>query len=80
MPDHSCHASPVHLDEFADISQCGPLPQLVPQHYTNMFGQPNLGSDWSAPVYAPGTWEVDTMQGEALSTQHDIAIAQATSA
>eukprot|EP00973_Karenia_brevis_P035732 4930694-Karenia_brevis.AAC.1 len=45
-----------------------------------MFGHPNLGCEWSAPDYAPGTWEVNTMKGEALWTQHDIAIAQATSA
>eukprot|EP00973_Karenia_brevis_P007017 952293-Karenia_brevis.AAC.1 len=45
-----------------------------------MLGQPNIGCDCSAPVYAPGTWEVDTMKGEALWTQHDIAIAQAISA
>eukprot|EP00973_Karenia_brevis_P047379 6577837-Karenia_brevis.AAC.1 len=76
MAGHSCHASPVHLDDFADTSQGGPLPQLAPQHYTNMFGQSNSGSDW----FAPGTWEVETMEGEALWTQHDIATAQATSA
>eukprot|EP00973_Karenia_brevis_P088054 12211885-Karenia_brevis.AAC.1 len=80
MPDHTGHALPVHRDDFADISQCGPPPQLEPQHYTNMLGQPNLGCDCSAPVYAPGTWEVDTRKDEALWAQHDIAIAQATSA
>eukprot|EP00973_Karenia_brevis_P086537 11999959-Karenia_brevis.AAC.1 len=76
MPDLSCHASPVHLDDFADISQCGPLPQLVPQHYTNIVGQSNTGSDW----FAPGTWEVKMTEDEALWTQHDIATAQATAA
>eukprot|EP00973_Karenia_brevis_P021719 2986386-Karenia_brevis.AAC.1 len=45
-----------------------------------MCAQPNLGCDSSAMVYAPGTWEVDTMKGEAMLTHYDIAIAQATSA
>eukprot|EP00973_Karenia_brevis_P064712 8989339-Karenia_brevis.AAC.1 len=76
MPDHSCHASPVHLDDFADILQCGPLSQLVSKHDTSMFDQSNIGSDW----FAPGIWEVETMEREALWTQHDIATAQATSA
>eukprot|EP00973_Karenia_brevis_P088164 12225521-Karenia_brevis.AAC.1 len=80
MPDHTCHASSVHLDDFADISQGGPPPQLDPQHYTNMLGHPIVACDCSPPVYAPGTWEVDTMKGEAPWSQHDIAIAQATSA
>eukprot|EP00973_Karenia_brevis_P035302 4868743-Karenia_brevis.AAC.1 len=79
MPDLSCHASPVHFDD-AETSQCGPTTQLEPQHYTDMFGQPNPSCEWPAPVYAPGIWEVDTMKGEAPLTQHDVAIAQATSA
>eukprot|EP00973_Karenia_brevis_P069785 9702001-Karenia_brevis.AAC.1 len=80
MPDHTGHASPVHRDEFADTSRCGLSPQLEPLHYSNMPGQPNHGCDCSVPGYAPGTWEVDTMKVEALWSQHDIAIAQATSA
>eukprot|EP00973_Karenia_brevis_P011573 1565838-Karenia_brevis.AAC.1 len=80
MPDLPCYASTVHHDDPADILQRGPLPQCEPLHYTNMCAQPNLGCDSSAMVYAPGTWEVDTMKGEALLTHHDIAIAQATSA
>eukprot|EP00973_Karenia_brevis_P017653 2424474-Karenia_brevis.AAC.1 len=62
MPDHVGLASPVHRDGFIDISQCGPLSQLEPQHYTNMLGQPNLGSECPAPSYAPGTWEDDTIK------------------
>eukprot|EP00973_Karenia_brevis_P027405 3779258-Karenia_brevis.AAC.1 len=45
-----------------------------------MFEQPNLGCGWPASVYAPGTWEVDMMKDEARWSQHDVAIAQATSA
>eukprot|EP00973_Karenia_brevis_P080526 11171806-Karenia_brevis.AAC.1 len=80
MSDHSCHASPAHLDDSADISQCGPQSQLEPQYHTNMLEQPNLGCGWPASDYAPGTWEVDMMKDEARWSQHDIAIAQATSA
>eukprot|EP00973_Karenia_brevis_P093413 12417206-Karenia_brevis.AAC.1 len=62
MPDLPCHASTVHHDDPAVISQRGPMPQLEPLYYTNICGQPNLGCDLPATGYAPGTWEVDTMK------------------